>query len=237
MPECKFCHGGIEWRNIEGKYVPYNLDGTLHRCKAPAADAKKDETTAIGEFEGVTRGQLGIKRKDGSIYMVTGTRDLLAYLATPDCTAKKGMSITVSVVKGIATGIGPGPGPAPAGGIEKIVADTKTNAQKQTDCTSPAAAPVPAKKAPFDRDLITSMIGNPDTYWRAKFMLDLQAHDEIRQQVEWKNWGECIDLAMKYHQVADVPLEEGTGISVFATATIIHDFIRGKVEVPAGGAP
>jgi hypothetical protein len=37
MAECKFCHGGIEWRKVGGKSVPYNLDGTPHRCKSQAS--------------------------------------------------------------------------------------------------------------------------------------------------------------------------------------------------------
>jgi len=39
MAECKFCHGGIEWRKVGEKSVPYNLDGTPHRCKSQAAGA------------------------------------------------------------------------------------------------------------------------------------------------------------------------------------------------------
>lgn len=30
MTNCKFCHKDIEWRKENGKYVPYNIDGTQH---------------------------------------------------------------------------------------------------------------------------------------------------------------------------------------------------------------
>jgi hypothetical protein len=82
---CRDCHQEITWPPfVEGqKSYPLNLDGTPHRCKsekAAAAKPKPNEPTT-GEYCGITRGQIGIKRKDGTILMISVLPTYLEQLA------------------------------------------------------------------------------------------------------------------------------------------------------------
>jgi hypothetical protein len=180
--------------------------------------------------------------------MSEATADLIRCLNDPNTAIKIGMKIKVIFAKdGKAEKAEVCPDqPAPEEQPDPIVtrnpAPVTTEQLKET-CTSPAAAPVnPAperKKGPAEecrmptREELLAMVYNYDTYWKAKTLMDVQAHDEIRQQVEFKNWQEAVSLAITYHQRCEDGLstEEDLKI-VFSTATAIHGFIRSK----AGGA-
>jgi len=63
------------------------------------------------------------------------------------------------------------------------------------------------KKGPVEecrmptREELLAMVYDYNTYWKAKTLMDIQAHDEIRRQVNWKNWQECINSAIEAYKV------------------------------------
>jgi hypothetical protein len=68
MAECKFCHGGIDWRKVDGKNVPYNFDGTPHKCKkesAAAANGSEHADTIVGRLEAYNPGSATFTVRDG----------------------------------------------------------------------------------------------------------------------------------------------------------------------------
>lgn len=76
MAECKYCHGGIEWRKVEGKSVPYNLDGTPHRCKSQGSPTTPAAPTpCTGRLDAFTAGSATFRVKSGKskTYAIPGT--------------------------------------------------------------------------------------------------------------------------------------------------------------------
>jgi len=113
--------------------------------------------------------------------------------------------------------------PIPASDPQPAVPEKPTE-----NCTSSVGAPVEQKRDPISRDLLLSMVNNPDTYWRAKTLMDIEQHESICRQVEFKNWSTCTDLARQFHAIECQPED------VFTTAEKIHEFIQGKVKAVSG---
>jgi hypothetical protein len=119
----------------------------------------------------------------------------------------------------------------PAQVTAPAAAATRQEAHKET-CTSPVETPA-RKKTPIEenrmpsREELLAMVYSYDTYWKAKTLMDIIAHEEIRQQVEVKNWQQAIELALGFHEGCEVDIDK-----VFLTSEKVHAFIKGKT----GGA-
>lgn len=98
------CGVPITFRIIEGKPKPFNIDGSAHLHLKPAPAAKPDKTELKGEYKGITKGQLGIRRKDG-ILMILPTKTVLDYLTDPYSSVKTGMHVIATIEKDIVTQI------------------------------------------------------------------------------------------------------------------------------------
>lgn len=106
---------------------------------------------------------------------------------------------------------------APKGGIAGIVAATKAIAEGVAPPAEPEDTDV---TYPSDKELL-ALVYSYETYWKSKTIMDLMARNDIRAQVSWKNWGECVALAIQSSPKNKKEL--------FAIATEIHAFIEGKV--------
>jgi hypothetical protein len=245
MSSCKYCGEDIEWRKDGGKNIPVNADGSFHRntCKGNTS-AKPVAGGTIGLLAGYTSGSATFRIKSGATKTYALHQETFkAWQAAgygPDQWNEFSVNDKGFIQHGARNVSQPDWGDKlkdPTGGEIKTPntnnpAPCTTEQPKETPCTSPQAAqPAPVSKK-LDRDLLISMVNNPDTYWRAKALMDVEAHEEIRQQVVFKNWTEAINSAITYHQRCEDGLstEEDLKI-VFSTATAIHDFIKSK----AGG--
>jgi hypothetical protein len=252
MAECKFCHGGIEWRKVDGKSVPYNQDGTPHRCKSkPATNGTAPANTVIGRITEYEGSNVHVEHK--VLFLAPEGRKVAQEKYPVGSVVRAAHDKGTCIGMEMATGADlekflswertqqtlasqpPAEAKKPAQVVDPHtdngthVHEPVTPQGDKADCTSPGtpvAPPVERKK--LDRDMLISMVNSPDTYWRAKMLMDIEAHESICRQVESKNWQEAIRLAIAYQQAR--PMESET---VFESAEKIHDFIKGKV----GGAP
>jgi len=66
------CGVPITFQMVDGKPKPFNIDGSLHLHLRPAPAAKPDKIELKGGYGGINKfGQIGIKRKDGAILMMS----------------------------------------------------------------------------------------------------------------------------------------------------------------------
>jgi hypothetical protein len=256
MPECTWCHGGIIFRKgPDGKSHAYNLDDTPHRCKKPEQ----------GTIARVTKYDVSNVYLNGNLFFLPPEGRKAAQEKYPVGTVVKaiiekgickGMENAAGAdlekflkeeeAKRSQEAKAPAAAPQTPPPAEKppaAPAAAPPQAEPKGTCTSPAgAAPVePRKKSPIEenrmpnREELIGMVYSPDTYWRAKTLLDIEAHESICRQVETKNWQDCVGLAIEYHQRMEdgFSTEDDLKKYVFPTATLIHDFIKGKT----GGAP
>jgi len=87
---CNKCGVPITFRIVEGKPKPFNVDGSAHLHLKPAPAEKPAMSELKGEFRGVTRGQIGIKRKDGAILMMSTS-------CKPDPVIKEGDRVIATI--------------------------------------------------------------------------------------------------------------------------------------------
>lgn len=222
LKPCNRCGKDIGFRKEpDGKTIPINPDGTPHRCQAQAAATNGHAIIGrITEYEG------------SNVHI--GTR-ILFILPENRKSAQEtypvGTVVKAANEKGTCKGIEKATGLD----LEKFLKEEELQrnqqptsapapAAPQQDRTSPMSAPVEQHREPISRDLLLSMVNNPDTYWKAKTLMDIEQHESICQQVEWKNWSTCIELAKQFHAI-ECPLED-----VFTTSEKIHEFIQGKVK-------
>jgi len=228
MTACKYCQAEITWKKEGDKSIPYNADNTPHRCKkaAPAATS-----TLIGRITEYDTSNVYIGSK---IFFLPPEDRKIAQESFP-----VGAVVKLAYDKGTCKGMQKVTGPD----LEKFLKEE--GEQRALPAQAPAAAapveqtkpPVepaePRKKGPIEecrmptREELLAMVYDYNSYWKAKTIMDVQAHDEIRLQVEWKNWQESVSLAIAYQQARPVESE-----TVFESAEKIHAFIKGKV----GGA-
>ncbi len=239
-PACKFCQAEITWRKEGDKSVPYNIDNTPHRCKKAAAPTTNTLIGRITEYEG-SNVHLGSK-----IFFLTPEDRKVAQESFP-----VGSVVRFAYDKGTCKGMQKATGTdlekflKEEGEQRALPAQTPAPAaaapvEPKETCTSPDASTESRKKGPIEecrmptREELLAMVYSYDTYWKAKTLMDIQAHEEIRQQVEVKNWQECVNSAIEYHQRAEDGLSTVEDLNiVFVTATAIRAFIQGKT----GGAP
>lgn len=237
MSECKYCHAGIEWAKVEGRNIPKNPDGSPHRCKT--AEPKALTGATVGKLSDYNPGSAtfvvrGGKQKTFAL-MPSIAKDFESkgFNLPPDNHPDVWLGFAVDDNHLILPGYQQVQRPEwaaeisdPTGGeIKKpeFVRASELPREEKKDCTSsePLAAPAPDKTP--SRDLLLSMVNNPDTYWRAKALMDIQAHEDIREQVAWKNWKDAVELAMQHRPMAENLAD------IFPLAEQIHQFIQGKI--------
>ena len=69
VTNCKYCHNEIEWEKENGKYIPYNIDGTRHtrqQCEQmkKLASASVSQGNGIGSIEQMITKLLDGKNED-----------------------------------------------------------------------------------------------------------------------------------------------------------------------------
>ena len=233
MPSnCKYCGKEIDWKKDGPNNIPVNLDGSLHK-----PTCKSNGSTIMGRISEYEGSNVHISGK--ILFIPTEYRRIWQEKYPV------GTAVCAAFDKGTCKGMDILTGP----NLEKFLKEeeaqrnqqpppeTKPPAAQQPvaqqDRTSPMSAPAERKKGPIEenrmptREEMLAMVYNYDTYWKAKTLMDIQAREDIRQQVEWKNWQEALGLAIEY---------EGDNTNLTALmkdAEEIHAFIRGKVK--AGG--
>lgn len=85
----------------------------------------------------------------------------------------------------------------------------------------------PDLKLPSESDLV-SMTLNYDSYWKAKTLADIVVRHDIRKQVEFKNWTECLNLAITFHKM-DHPSHAELQ-KLFTSAVLFHRFIHDRLN-------
>jgi len=226
MTECKFCHKEIDWKKVEGKNVPVNMDGTPHRCKSTATNGTGSTLTGrVTEYEG------------SNVHIGTHVFFLPPEDRKHYQTYSVGSIVTVTHEKGTCKSMVTA---APMD-LEKFLKQEEAQRTQQTiqgtatqetqpmvsteahQTPAPAAATALEFPMPTNGELV-AMVYNNETYWKAKILLEIQRCEEIRLQVEWKNWQESIALAIQY--------DEGPALKTLMEghAVEIHDFIKGKIS-------
>jgi len=241
---CNRCNAPIKWPPfVPGKKShPLNMDGTEHNCQAQTGTTiQPKEDSRVGIYKGISRGNINLTLKNGSILVTAANEDLLKCLSSPDTSIKDGMKVKITFDKdGKAKIIEPCQDqPAPANPTPQTTGtpqeQTKPPAENRTSPAGIAAphGPEPRKKspaeerrAPTDEELL-AMIYSPDTYWKGKAIMEIMDLDRIRKQIEFKNRIESANAAIAYHEKQPVDIE-----SVLKTANRIYDYATGKK--PAG---
>lgn len=149
---CNRCNAPIKWPPfVPGKKShPLNMDGTEHNCQSQAAAAAQPkDDSRVGLYKGISRGNINLTLKNGSILVTAANEDLLKCLASPDTSIKDGMKVKITFDKdGKAKTIEPCQDqPAPANPAPQTTgapqAQTKPPAENRT---SPAATPASGEK-------------------------------------------------------------------------------------------
>lgn len=87
--------------------------------------------------------------------------------------------------------------------------------------------PAEDRRMPTDAELL-DMVYNYDTYWKGKTLMDISARHDIRHQVEWKNWQECLNLAINFHKMEHPSHAELQ--KLFTSAVLFHRFIHDRLN-------
>ncbi len=238
---CKFCGGEITWGKENGKPVPHNPDGSVHRCKKEAASPQENQPL-IGMVKTYNSGSATFLMMDGSsktyaiILSLKNEWDGLGFSNSPGEQVWLKFSIDknkfVQHYERINTPAG-APEQLPQG-ITDIAGDAVEEAQRKAagfGVLAHQTSEVPETKPPAEesrmptREELLAMVYDYNTYWKAKTLMDVQAYDEIRLQVAWKNWQECVNSAIHYQtDLQGLATEQG----VFGFAVKIHGFLQIK---------
>ncbi len=231
---CTKCQAPIIMRKTPDGWRPFNQDNTPHSSTCGKTASQQKEDSRIGIYGGVDRGRIRLTLRNG-IMMTEATEDLLRCLNDPNTAAKSGMKVKLTFGKdGKAMKLEPCPD-QPAPQQQAPHEEPSAHLAPHQDTRTSPESETPDQPERIDRDMLIAMVNNPDTYWRAKTLMDLEAHESICRQTERKNWQGCIGLAMQFHGVTDTPLDAVNlgDPSILKTAREIYNFIEEQV---AGGA-
>jgi hypothetical protein len=85
----------------------------------------------------------------------------------------------------------------------------------------------PDLKLPSESELVTMTL-DYNSYWKAKTLADIVVRHDIRKQVEFKNWTECLNLAITFHKM-DHPSHAELQ-KLYTTAALFHRFINDRLN-------